>query len=489
MPTRVIDVRDMSSQGRLHLYETLPQEKGAYVCLSHCWGGSASFETTKANFDNRKNGFRVDELPHTFQDAVDVTRTLGVRYLWIDAICIVQDSQSDFARETSQMADIYGNAYLTIAATASKDASGGLFRRQKSDKYRGFNTKGYLTEPGVRRGPVFARVRLDHSVYPMDSTSRQDVSKPLHDRAWALQEHYLSPRVASFMEDEIFWTCNSLVACECKPFPGQSSPPIEPTAKVISRNMGGGVSKPLDTATIFRTWTQLVSAYSRKQLSYPSDRLPALSGMAQTVQPVVGGSYLAGLWEKDLLNGLCWSARPQDLSKRPGFRAPTWSWASIDSAVEWATKLPLDQASTPNTADRSLSAYCKPATNDSFGAVKYGWLEATMPMADATFAVNQTGQKRSYLCSRGGDTVEFCADYLLTEPGKYEVVQGERLLLMFLGTKDGCKVHLVLRRYPEIPQSQLTVPVYLRIGLLMLSLEEAIEWKLKEYSTKSVAIL
>jgi hypothetical protein len=101
LPLRVIDVGDLSSRNKpndsVKLCET-HEETGKYVCLSHCWGNAQLVKTLTNNIEGMKRGIALASLPKTFQDAVLMTRRLGIRYLWIDSLCIIQDDGDDWDR-------------------------------------------------------------------------------------------------------------------------------------------------------------------------------------------------------------------------------------------------------------------------------------------------------------------------------------------------------------------------------------------------------
>lgn len=122
LPTRVLDIRG----DVVRLIEVTPGQLGRYTALSHCWGGGIEVRTTMENYAAQKDGFRQCDLPLSFRDAITVTRGLGLRYLWIDALCIIQDSQSDWEIESGNMAAIYQHAYLVIGADMSPNSEGGF---------------------------------------------------------------------------------------------------------------------------------------------------------------------------------------------------------------------------------------------------------------------------------------------------------------------------------------------------------------------------
>jgi hypothetical protein len=135
LPTRVLDVGDGSSTDRIRLFEPGDITHERYIALSHCWGELQLPTTTTANISQRKTSINFKELSKTFQDAVVVTRTMAVRYLWIDSLCICQDDLRDWEREAAKMASVYSNAYLTISATGAKDGTVGCFLHRDAKEY------------------------------------------------------------------------------------------------------------------------------------------------------------------------------------------------------------------------------------------------------------------------------------------------------------------------------------------------------------------
>jgi hypothetical protein len=150
--------------------DSAPQMR--YVALTYCWGKTQNFITTLENLEGLKERIPWEKLPQTIKDAITVTRRLGIRYFWVDALCIIQDSPEDWEAESMRMADVYGGAFLTISAASGPDVHHGLTRQ----------TVGSKPE------------------YPLQSD-------PLYSRAWALQERILSPRILIFGSDQIYWEC------------------------------------------------------------------------------------------------------------------------------------------------------------------------------------------------------------------------------------------------------------------------------------------
>ncbi len=201
-PTRLLDLIRFWSSGDIVLVEPEedPGEHIPYTTLSHCWGASTSgpLTTTLANLASRKERIQFDELPLTFQDAVTTTRKLKIPYLWIDSLCIIQDSPSDWEKEAARMAIVYAGSVCTLSALGSEDSNGGFFRVTEKKTNFGFR---YDLSLGSQRIRVF-------SCEPND----WDLHGPLMDRAWTLQERALSNRILHFSRNELLWECKTLRA-------------------------------------------------------------------------------------------------------------------------------------------------------------------------------------------------------------------------------------------------------------------------------------
>jgi hypothetical protein len=190
----------------LHL-ECATETHGAkYIALSHRWGDAISDDekryycTTKDNLEYRLNGFRISDLPNTFQDAITVTRELGVEYLWIDSLCIIQDGDggADWDKESKQMENVFSSAYCTIAATSARNMKDG-FLKQMSPKYL------QVQSLSGRR----------FSISSGPDNFELDVNKAeLNTRAWVMQERVLSRRTIHFSANQMYWDCQQGVYCE-----------------------------------------------------------------------------------------------------------------------------------------------------------------------------------------------------------------------------------------------------------------------------------
>ena len=205
LPTRVIDVTYEDPR----LVE-LQSESGPYVALGHCWGKFKTAVTDTSTLSEREKGIEFRSLPKTFQDATVVTRKLGYRHLWIDSLCIVQDSHTDWQREASMMGNYYGQAHLTISATsADGDHVGFLNARTPSTLP---SVELALNLPDGEVGKTFVALRPPYTV--ADAFHRKVKRSPTSKRAWILQERVLSPRILHFGKEQVFWECGSFALSE-----------------------------------------------------------------------------------------------------------------------------------------------------------------------------------------------------------------------------------------------------------------------------------
>jgi hypothetical protein len=141
LPTRVLDLGTLPGRkamsntndwdglfvnGTCRLAEKREQEMGQYVALSYCWGTSLTYKTITGRLESHRRGIDFAQLPRTLQDAIMMTRYLDLRYIWIDCLCIIQDDKLDWEREAGNMASIYSNSYLTIAAARAHHSAEGF---------------------------------------------------------------------------------------------------------------------------------------------------------------------------------------------------------------------------------------------------------------------------------------------------------------------------------------------------------------------------
>lgn len=299
LPTRVLDVG--LDQDYIALCEPANDSKEKYITLSHCWGTSLIATTTKASLEQGRRSIPISELSSTFRDAVTITRRLGVRYLWIDALCIIQDDLDDWKREAARMHKVYSQALVTVAATAARDGNGGCFRprscrhaelvRLPWDPTVGdlAGRQGWPTEP------------LKLYVLPTIRSFEEEINNsPLALRGWTFQERALAARTIHFGSELTFWECKE--ACigednEMKTYSVQDG-------FFNLKNMLVSQAPP-NLPELHEQWAFVIESYSRRALTKAIDKLPALSGVAQSFGQAAG-RYICGLWENDFHRHLLW---------------------------------------------------------------------------------------------------------------------------------------------------------------------------------------
>lgn len=350
LPTRVVDVGTSTKQPMLHV--SALDQTGTWAALSYRWGheGRQQLMLTSENLAQLSKGFNVDQLPKTCRDAILAARGLGIQYLWIDALCILQDSREDWERESAAMCHVYRSALVTLAAVDSASAETGLFRSVPGRKFHKLDRN---TIADASSEQIFARPTQSHSFGDKfrhgPSPENYMVPDGLNTRAWTFQETLLSPRILWFTAYELVWTCCTGMACECSTIVKKSSLITNRASEDSSAAQEPTFNFHLRTKLSFADktdwasqWLKLVNAYTKRALTFPSDRLPALSGIAALLAENVGGCYYAGMREVGLVDQLMWTAdrHPQydEVSDTTEliheYYAPSWSWASVGRGAE-----------------------------------------------------------------------------------------------------------------------------------------------------------
>ncbi|KAH8810960.1 heterokaryon incompatibility protein-domain-containing protein [Xylogone sp. PMI_703] len=332
LPTRVIDVGTRQSD-TVHLVETDGKE-GNYLALTYCWGpGPHPHKLTKRKFEAWKEHIPSDLLPKTIADAIHLTRHLEIPYLWVDALCIIQDDSRDWQKESSKMSDVYSNAYCTISTTGSQDYTMGCFLERTALSVPARPCKLYMDKSNA--GPILVPNVPDWDTGVLHA--------PLNWRAWTLQERVLSHRILHWTKHELFWECRQKRASESWPLSYISSADngkIPPKDTVLKRSESTNYSRPGETPVAFLEITPanvilkrscvIASEVSRRNITIDSDiLLPALSGLAKVIHQRINDRYMAGMWLCDLPRSLFWTTQPylppirRSKSRPENYRAPS----------------------------------------------------------------------------------------------------------------------------------------------------------------------
>nr|OQO15724.1 hypothetical protein B0A51_18430 [Rachicladosporium sp. CCFEE 5018] len=291
-------------------------------------------KTTKSNFQQQCSEILFTSLPATFGDAIDLLHALGIGYAWVDSLCIIQDDLEDWNREAARMSQVYMNGLFTIAADNAPDSSYGLFLAgtQRRISIGCLYGNVHIRPVGERQLTAAA-----HTLVPHRRTKA--TASALSSRAWVFQERVLSNRTLHFTESELAWECGSELQCECE---------VDATP-ISSTSFRSGYIESQHNSSLHLRWLVAVTDFSMRSITYPSDRLPALAGLAAVTSNNSRGRYAAGLWsaEPQFLHGLLWMAGyidrleqvvPSDVlrsDRQPPCYAPSWSWASITGCVNF----------------------------------------------------------------------------------------------------------------------------------------------------------
>jgi hypothetical protein len=287
-----------------------------YTTLSHCRGGSVPTRLLNTNHATFVEKIVVADLPRMFRDAVAATRTLGLEYLWIDSLCIIQDSVDDWDKESNKMYTVYRNSHLNLAAVTSADATGGLF----------------CPDTPLSKVPCFVKIGTPSNAewaktrYTSGIEESRDV--PLLEKAWVFQETILPTRILFFTKNELCWECHETHRTETYP-ESERWLGIDGTYQndedivAFRKNWQDIWSK--DSSSRFEIWKEVVYKYSQKGLTMSSDKLVAVARLtADLTSNWSSVDYLAGLWSYNLLDRLLW--RSNFRSRRSRFYiAPSWS--------------------------------------------------------------------------------------------------------------------------------------------------------------------
>ncbi|KAI3557749.1 heterokaryon incompatibility protein [Colletotrichum abscissum] len=363
IPTRVLDVgppntntNDATPPSHIRVVDTTKEPiTGPYMTLSHCWGTGSFIRLTETNVDEyTTNGIPWAELEASnanFADAVRVVRTLGMRYIWIDSLCIIQGQQhgEDWNHEAPLMHKVYRNSWCNLAAADSKHHTRGLFRERTAEVVP---VRYESQEPSVTFGDKVWRI------LPADLWDRDLLGSHLYTRGWVFQERMLSPRLLQFTSTQLFWDCATLTATESLP---DGLPPPLDTKSATDRHWRERLqSSALSVRPLAGTaedsleefWKRAVAAYTSCDLTYGKDKLAALWGIAKLLRDALGEEYAAGLWGINLAEQLAWRVVDCSTAERygekervvvPGGQAvgnPSWSWTSLKGEVEVAGRVP-----------------------------------------------------------------------------------------------------------------------------------------------------
>ncbi|KAF2164469.1 hypothetical protein M409DRAFT_56730 [Zasmidium cellare ATCC 36951] len=290
-----------------------------YVTLSYCWGGNYPGKATKANIHALRHFFNAEDLPASIRDGVKMASKLGFHFIWVDALCIVQDDDQDISEQIAQIHKIYTSSTLTIAASSALNSWEGFLHARTAWRPSLVNFRSYSGE----LVPVLA-------VPTEVDRDRFINTNPLFTRAWAYQEIQVTTRVLSFGSRNTAFFCRESEHMDGGSYKLDFGNYLKQGVSA-SGFLNAGM-KSLDSARHPKAWTDIVTTYTELGLSVASDKLPALAALAEEYGKRLWlTKYLAGLWAEDLQWQLMWERASFDspTTRPPIYCGPSWSWCSV----------------------------------------------------------------------------------------------------------------------------------------------------------------
>lgn len=362
---------DTILQPRLVSTNGMARSECRYIALSYRWPEDFPVEakSDRDNVHKHMRGLDTSKLPQIFNDVFQVAARMGIIYVWIDSLCIVQDDPEEWNREAALMIQIYRHAEFTVAAAVPRtEPHLGLFRRPDPSDILSVTLSG-LQDPeknGMGQDVVF-----------MKSQEEAYEKSPLVSRGWCFQERETSRRILHYTQTQVLWECRTIQASEGLPY---GDGPLWPTRMLDNE---------LNDELVLKAWHGAVEDYSARDLTVFTDKFPALSGLATAIRDYKPANcrYLAGLWEDNFLSDLQWFSRsldgaPTKNRRYPEYVAPTWSWASVAGPISYKAA-PKQRHSTkhyenePKHVLKVLNICVQNSANDPSGAVKQAVLTCT----------------------------------------------------------------------------------------------------------------
>ena len=380
-PSRLLKIHLLDGDAPLELLDMRMDQRVQWCNLSYVWGGVQTVMTT------RKGGMirsiPIISLPPTMRDAVTVARSLGIGYIWIDSLCIVQDDSDDMPRQLAAMPRIYQDAVLTIFASAAQSVQEGFLYNRGYDytTLEPFSLR-YRSSDGSRGKLILLEIEeyIDW---------RTDYPEPIDTRGWCYQEQQISTRCLIFSRKQVRWACHTCQRTDggvdpttkfndlpqspsSSQAPSMTQSPTSSQAPSLSRSPQSPQAVSLTQGSMFppapglrrsprpsqtssssqdtisteeellflwNYWTTRIREYSTRKLTKPEDKLRAIAALARMCSARSKTEYVAGLWKEHFPQALCWSAEFGVTFRPTVYRAPSWSWAAVEGEIGYSGAL------------------------------------------------------------------------------------------------------------------------------------------------------
>ncbi|KAF6803073.1 HET domain-containing protein [Colletotrichum sojae] len=334
LPTRVLNVGPEDQEPFLFESNGLKQR---YCILSYCWSLAGNTVTTKDNFLRHTKSIPLASLPTLLRQAILATRSLGYKYLWIDALCIIQDDLDDRAREAAMMHELYSRADLMLTSLVAADSRDNLFESRLRETARPIPLKVFLSKK-------YRHSSIEHSLFELAAyPNHHDWLKcvmegPVHQRAWTLQEHLMSTRVVNFGPGILHWEylCSYRLESDpegmCIEFRRkelEARRSLKLAVKACQQPENSHHSK----ASPFEVWQSQVEEFTRRRLTKHSDRIPAFLAISKVLCQAAGDDFSGGIWNgKQLIPSMCWQLQQPD---ETDMRGPSWTWGARSGKISY----------------------------------------------------------------------------------------------------------------------------------------------------------
>ena len=411
LPTRLIDLGHKEDPSpRLVLSRdiagTISSREVRYAALSYCWGSpveaAAQFKTTHGVLAKRLTSIDINTTTAVIRDAAQVCKALDIRYLWVDSVCILQDGMHDWERESPQMVLIYNNAAITICPLSSISCTQGFLDRTGDSIRMPFCSQIHPNIVGHYK--LRYKGLLDsNSLSTFIACNEYDdlVDSRWLTRGWTFQEMHSSKCIVFFGTQRVhLMTSNGLLIESQKEL-------VSMRPEIAWLNTQIPIQSDDSYEFLCNRWMDLVQGYSGRQLSHATDKLPALSGLANYFQGRLDDSYIVGMWEGDLIRELLWSSSDtftdmenlmNSFRPSPYYIAPSWSWISQNHEIQFSHYHPPTIISGGSYKDyKPEYKYLIPSvTLNSSGANKFGRIDdASLTIASRSFRVQNAFQRIS----------------------------------------------------------------------------------------------
>lgn len=360
LPKRVVDI----STTPYRLIEPTSGTEGAYAALSYRWSGYEGLTTEGTIEKFKEEGINAKSMPVIFQEMAMVSQRLGIQYLWIDSLCIIQDNELDWSQEAAKMADVFQNASIVIAASSAPNPGTSFLRE------RAISAPAFIPLKFCGSFEAFkARSLMTCGFHAGRIPEHKDI---LDHRGWTLQEKELACRWISYSTSEIQWKCKTLRSCECSTI-------MLPSTSFLSE-------MKVTVAELYYKWHLLVQEYTSRKLTKQTDRLPALMGLANRFGGIVNTAYLAGLWQQNIIVDLMWKRDWGTEFEPPAqYLAPSFSWASILGGVSYQPERFAYKGSRTYHSEL-LGARVSGSQSQALSMVQDNWIMLRGPTIEATLS-------------------------------------------------------------------------------------------------------